>query len=84
MAKGGSKKILYEDYVEEVEQARFFYGILDSDMCCSYCLQIIEHEFQQESPCAKCGEYATLIGVEFVEDIPDDVCLKPNNFMEDV
>lgn len=76
----GAKKVVYEDWIEDCEQGRYHYGRMSADMCCSFCLRIIEHEYQQESPCVECGEYATLVDVEFVEDIPTDVCLKPNNF----
>jgi hypothetical protein len=63
MAKGGAKKILYEDYVEEAEQARYFYGKMQSDKICSYCENVIELEHQQENPCHICNEGRMLFDV---------------------
>lgn len=64
MAKGGAKKILYEDYVEKAEQARYFYGKLHTDKICSYCENVIEYEYQSVTPCHLCGEHGWLIDCE--------------------
>jgi formamidopyrimidine-DNA glycosylase len=67
LAKGGAKKILYEDYVEEAEQSRYFYGKLHTDKICRYCENVIELEHQQDNSCYICNKWRMLFDVE--EDI---------------
>ena len=68
MAKGGAKKVVYEDWTEDCEQGRYFYGTVDcDDKACSYCRGLIEWEHQGEAQCHLCGEFRWLCDVKYAK-----------------
>lgn len=62
MAKGGAKKVVYEDWTEDCEQGRYFYGL--PEKACSYCQSVIEPDKQDENPCHICHEWRFLYDVK--------------------
>lgn len=67
MAKGGAKKVVYEDWTEDCEQGRYHYGKMSIDFTCDFCGGMTYYEdyvYNGQGPCKQCGEYSTVSVVE--------------------